>query len=111
MPKPKGGRGRTAPYSTSQIRIPDPIHPQVHQLIDRYQEFIISGGDALNPPNLLDSETTKVEEKLKAVNKFIDEGQQSKVEAAATLTKALKLKANAGGAIKREIEKAIALLS
>ena len=58
MTKPKGGRGKKAPYSTKLMRVPVPMKPQVRQLVDRYQSYLASGGDALNPSMLLgDSES------------------------------------------------------
>lgn len=104
--KPKGGRGYKAPYETHQVRVPDPLIPQVHQLIERYQECIANGGNPNDPPQLLDQSKEQVEQlerKLKAVDKF-------KVEASKILHEALKLKANAGGAIKKEIEKVLLFL-
>jgi hypothetical protein len=101
MPKPKGGRGYKAPYESHQVRVPDPVIPQVHSLIERYQDYIATGGDAVKPPQLLD--------RNKPVDSFvtkIEDLEQAKV----TLQQALKLKANAGGAIKKEIEKALAML-
>ncbi len=58
MTKPKGGRGKKAPYSTKLMRVPVPMKTQVLQLVDRYQSYLSSGADALNPPMLLgDSES------------------------------------------------------
>lgn len=117
MTKPKGGRGYKAPYQTHQVRVPDPIATQVHSLIERYQDYIADGGNPNSPPQLLDvhkpiddlsnkleEEVRILEEKLKAVDKF-------KSRVASILREALKLKANAGGAIKKEIEKALDLLN
>ena len=58
MTKPKGGQGKKAPYQTKLMRVPVPMKTQVGQLVDRYQSYLASGGDALNPPMLLgDSES------------------------------------------------------
>ncbi len=48
--KPKGGRGKKAPYHTKLMRVPEPIAPQVEALGLQYQEFIVAGGDPANPP-------------------------------------------------------------
>lgn len=48
--KPKGGRGKKAPYDTKLMRVPEPIAPQVDALGLQYQEFIAAGGDPANPP-------------------------------------------------------------
>ena len=112
MPKPKGGRGLTAPYQTKQVRIPEPIIGQVHELIEQYQSYITSGGNPNLPPQLIpqkpvDNFRAELEEKNKLVDKFIE----SQSSAAAILKEALRLKANAGGAIKKEIEKVLSLLN
>jgi len=52
--KPKGGRGKKAPYDTKQMRVPQPIAVQIEELCDRYQEFIAGGGDLANPPFFLE---------------------------------------------------------
>ncbi len=55
MPKPKGGRGKAAPYDTKLMRVPVPLSDQAQQLIERYQDFIAGGGEAYAPPPLLDA--------------------------------------------------------
>lgn len=56
--KPVGGRGKTAPYDTKQMRVPIPLEPQVKELIERYYQWIDDSGHhifgASNPPKLLD---------------------------------------------------------
>ena len=52
--KPKGGRGKKAPYHTKLMRVPEPIAAQVDALGLQYQEFIAAGGDPANPPLLLE---------------------------------------------------------
>lgn len=98
MVKPKGGRGYKAPYETHQIRVPDPIAPQVHSLVERYQDYLVDGGNPEKPPQLLDQ--------IKPVDRF----KSKRIEVIKILKQALKLKANAGGGIKREIEKVLELL-
>jgi len=119
MPKPKGGRGYKAPYETHQIRVPDPIANQVHKLIENYQEHINNEGNPNKPPEFINDD--------KLVNRFMDEVETlqksnsellekiqnintNKNKAIDLLKQSLKLKANAGGAIKKEIEKALSLL-
>lgn len=52
--KPKGGRGHTAPYQTTHLRVPTAIKEQLQLVIDEYREQVISGqidpseGAALN---------------------------------------------------------------
>jgi hypothetical protein len=35
--KPKGGRGKKAPYDTTVVRVPDPVLAEVEQIIDAYR--------------------------------------------------------------------------
>ncbi|MCT7969747.1 hypothetical protein NG799_25880 [Laspinema sp. D1] len=53
--KPKGGRGKIAPYQTKLMRVPVPVESQVMQLCDRYREFIEAGGNPEEPPPMLES--------------------------------------------------------
>lgn len=107
MTKPKGGRGYKAPYETHQIRVPDPIAPQVHSLIERYQDYIAASGDAVHPPQLLDTSNKKTEASIRKLERSLVKLKSRKAEAIKILSDALGLKANAGGAIKQEIKKAL----
>lgn len=71
MPKPKGGRGHAAPYDTKLMRVPVPLAYQVEQLVERYRDFIASGGEAYAPPPLLDAIAAD-----KLVNEIDEELQQ-----------------------------------
>jgi CHASE3 domain sensor protein len=35
--KPKGGRGKKAPYDTTVVRVPNPVLAEVEQIIDAYR--------------------------------------------------------------------------
>jgi hypothetical protein len=35
--KPKGGRGKKAPYETTVVRVPDPVLEQVEAICDAYR--------------------------------------------------------------------------
>lgn len=37
MSKPKGGRGKRAPYETTVVRVPDPVLEQVEAICDAYR--------------------------------------------------------------------------
>lgn len=90
----KGGPGARAPYKTTHIRIPEPLKPQVQEMIDNYRRQVLADFPATLPPAPPASET------------------ETPLEAALTLLKeSLTLKANAGGAIKQKIRQALALLS
>lgn len=36
MSKPSGGRGRKAPYTTTHMRVPEPIKSEVQRMIERF---------------------------------------------------------------------------
>jgi hypothetical protein len=57
--KPKGGRGKKAPYDTKLMRVPKPIAAQVELLSSQYQEFLVAGGDPANPPLFLPKKIKK----------------------------------------------------
>lgn len=38
MSKPKGGRGKKAPYETTVIRVPNPVLEQVEAICDAYRK-------------------------------------------------------------------------
>ena len=44
MTKPVGGRGLTAPYVTTHVRIPVDIKPQVEVLVSNYRNEILGTG-------------------------------------------------------------------
>jgi hypothetical protein len=48
MTKPIGGRGYKAPYTTTHVRVPTHIKPQVEALIDNYRNEML-GIDGNNP--------------------------------------------------------------
>lgn len=39
----KGGRGKTAPYDTTHVRVPEPVKNIVEKVIQRYKERLESG--------------------------------------------------------------------
>lgn len=40
--KPKGGRGKTAPYKTTHLRVPEPIKDRIRVIIDDYRENLLN---------------------------------------------------------------------
>ena len=44
--KPKGGRGKQAPYQTKTIRVPLPLISQFENQIDEFRDIAINGIDA-----------------------------------------------------------------
>lgn len=52
MVKPKGGRGKTAPYYSTHIRVPVPVKHVCEEVTERYRQRLESG---LVPPVVSDS--------------------------------------------------------
>jgi nitrate/nitrite-specific signal transduction histidine kinase len=50
MVKPKGGRGKVAPYKSTHVRVPEPIKEQIQRLIDEWHE---KQGSTQDDENLL----------------------------------------------------------
>jgi hypothetical protein len=50
--KPKGGRGKVAPYESDLVRVPKDIKRHCHQLADAYREYLEDGGDPADLPDL-----------------------------------------------------------
>lgn len=46
MSKPKGGRGHTAPYETTHVRIPVPLKQSIEKMIESYRESLVGGEQA-----------------------------------------------------------------
>lgn len=65
MDKPLGGRGLKAPYETKQMRVPVKLEPQIHELIDRFRDWIAdscpSGIGLSELPKLLDKAVDKLQ--------------------------------------------------
>jgi hypothetical protein len=63
MTKPIGGRGYKAPYTTTHVRVPTDIKPEVELLIDNYRNKIlgITTEKALTP--IEEKALTPIEEK------------------------------------------------
>jgi hypothetical protein len=48
--RPNGGRGQTAPYQTTHVRVPLPIKTEVEKLVARYKESqLLKIGDQRMP--------------------------------------------------------------
>ena len=71
--KPKGGRGKKAPYDTKLMRVPEPIAAQVEVLSSHYQEFLATGGDPANPPLFLPKKIKKQPDTVKQRTKTAGE--------------------------------------
>lgn len=65
MSKLKGGRGKTAPYQQTHMRVPLPLKPQVTRLVE---EFRLQAVDDYE----VRSDAVDYEVAIKLVNEFID---------------------------------------
>lgn len=63
----KGGRGKKAPYETSQVRVPNPLKQQIAELVDNYQSYVEAGGDPDNPPYFITNQDTKKDALLEKI--------------------------------------------
>jgi chromosomal replication initiation ATPase DnaA len=61
MTKPKGGRGRKAPYETTHVRIPVFLKPIVDQLSNKYRELVDADEDICKEKLLPKAEMDKEE--------------------------------------------------
>lgn len=55
----KGGRGKKAPYETSQVRVPNPLKEQISELVNQYQCYVEAGGNPDNPPFFITNQDTE----------------------------------------------------
>lgn len=110
----KGGRGKKAPYQTVHYRIPEPIKPTVEILAEQYRQLIVAQS-LTEAEELLEwirlTITNSQAVSKKPGTKFNTKFNENDLEQVVSILQdALKLKANAGGAIKQCIREAINLL-
>lgn len=98
----KGGRGKKAPYKTVHYRIPEPIKPIVEDIADKFREASTTDS-GFDEQEFLSSIRTS----LGSSNSMTDLNQ---AEIVSILREALKIKANAGDAIKERIKEALRLI-
>ena len=99
-----GGRGKRAPYKTTHYRIPIALKPIVEEMAGKYRELVSEC--EVDDPALISDVISAI--CTKETNKNIE---TEKIELAIEiLKKALTLKANVGGAIKRKVEEALKLM-
>jgi len=87
--KPKGGRGHTAPYTTTHLRVPTAIKEQLQLAVDNYKELVLSG--EVDPDQKIDLWETKISNKDEAVEiaRGILKGKKSAKESMTKLLTAL----------------------
>jgi hypothetical protein len=98
-----GGKGKTAPYLSTHVRVPNPIKPLVELLINEFKRWAELKGvelaiRILEPPI------------CRAMKIPMTSEEERKKRAIAILKESLTYKPNAGGKIKASIREAIALL-
>lgn len=88
MNKPKGGRGVTAPYETTHVRVPVPIKAKVDRLIEEYRELIfeakIPERDKFNCSNAMT--LTTVEEAKALAQSILKQKKSAKLSLEKLLT-------------------------
>jgi hypothetical protein len=77
MPKPVGGRSLKASYSTTHVRVPQPIKPEVERLIERFH----NGGDE-SENNLL----TTLDNAIVTAKSILNQKKSSRVSMSKLLT-------------------------
>lgn len=109
MTRPVGGRGHKAPYLTTNVRVPVPVKHIVEEVSERYRKRL---GEGMIQPVFQDNRDEYLLPESTTQNPFttLDGAVKSLDDAVEVLEAALKLKSNAGGAIKEEIRKALSLL-
>ena len=91
MATPKGGRGKTAPYETTHVRVPVPLKPKLEKMIEEYREFVISGiqPESETHPNRPHSVSMTTVEEAKGIAKDILKSKKGAKESLAKLLTAL----------------------
>lgn len=106
----KGGRGKKAPYKTVHYRIPEPIKPTVRILADEYRQLTTAQSESEADEMLERVQSTIVNNQIinsKPDTRFTEDDLEQIVF---ILQEALKLKANAGGAIKERIKQVLVIV-
>lgn len=85
--KPKGGRGKVAPYQTVTVRIPLPIKDCVDKLSDDYRESQII--PIIHAINKIESSTIPLEEAILKAQEILDDKKASKKVSFQRLLKAI----------------------
>ena len=81
MAKPLGGRGKTAPYKTIGVRIPEPIKSQVQQLCQDYRDEVF--GEATPKPS---TQPISLDEALENARQILKQRKSAKVSMQKLLT-------------------------
>lgn len=60
MPLLKGGRGKTAPWESTHVRVPDPIKSEIQQQIDAWKQRQLGGESKQSINSLTRSEVEEI---------------------------------------------------
>jgi hypothetical protein len=98
MVKPVGGRGHTAPYETTHVRVPVPIKDKVEQLIEDYRKSILTGDASIDSDRSEQSEeqetgslSIEFNESLEIAKHILSLKKSSKVSLAKLLSRLYKV--------------------
>jgi selenocysteine lyase/cysteine desulfurase len=81
MAKPKGGRGLTAPYQTTHLRVPVPIKEELEKIINQYRQSVLEDQIYLN-----NNKTKTLEEAKQLARDIIRAKKSAKISLAKLLT-------------------------
>lgn len=77
MVRPIGGRGKRAPYDTTQVRVPIPIKSAVEKLIAVYRESVLLDEADDRDVEATTNDLTEFLTALKLVDRYVKEIQQT----------------------------------
>lgn len=78
MNKPVGGRGYKAPYTTTHVRVPTDIKPQVEALIDNYRAKVMGVDDNNSLTTSTNNLLPTLEEGVKLAQEIIERKQSAR---------------------------------
>jgi hypothetical protein len=78
MTKPVGGRGYKAPYTTTHVRVPTDIKPDVEALIDNYRCKILGITDSNSLTTSDDKPLTSLDEALVLAQEILARKQSAR---------------------------------
>jgi hypothetical protein len=78
MTKPIGGRGYKAPYTTTHVRVPTDIKPQVEALIDNYRNKVLGVDDSNSLTTSEDKPLTSYDEVLLLAQEILARKQSAR---------------------------------
>lgn len=86
MTRPIGGRGYKAPYTTTHVRVPTDIKPQVEALIDNYRNNLLTASNENLLTTSEDKPLTSLEEGLVLAQEILARKQSARKSMALLLS-------------------------